>query len=203
MVTLSAKKTGRRTGSNTKRDQKGKGLDPGKQISYLPGSSMKGPFIFVVMLVAGCIAGREAAAQVVLPSNPTQFSKRQVGENGGTTGSTGISAKTGGARSRTIVVQYVAVSPVRDWSNAAGKSIKARLLAFAAPKKGETGPLEIIRNGKVRFLLVGGQKPVDYPLAQLSQSDQSDIRAMARAAGRASKSEAKGTKDAGTESKKN
>lgn len=122
-----------------------------------------------------------AAAQLTVPPNPNQFTKRDLGESG--SGSTGMA--TAGAHvstPKTIVVNYVSVSPLRQWTNGEGKTMMARLLAFSAPEKGETGPVEVIRDGAVRFLLSGKNEPIDYPLANLSEEDQAQIRSIAKAA---------------------
>jgi hypothetical protein len=124
--------------------------------------------------------------QLTLPPNPGDVVRRKLGEGGGVTGagasSVNISPLT--PAPRTIVIHYVAVSAMRAWTNAEGKTMTARLLAFSAPKEGQAGPVEVIRDGKVRFLLEQGKTPVDYPLASLSQPDQIDIKAIAQAAKR-------------------
>ena len=120
-----------------------------------------------------------ANAQVV-PANPKQFTKRNPGDNGGSTASAGASAVT--PVSRTVVVRHVAVTPVEVWKNASGQALEARLLAFSAPAAGEAGPVEVIRGGKVRFLVTGRKEPVDYPLAQLGEAERKKIEALAAVA---------------------
>ena len=85
-------------------------------------------------------------------------------------------------QSRTVVVQYIAVTPVEAWANLEGKTMEARLLAFSAPAAGETGPVEIIREGKVRFLVSGRKEPVDFPLDQLGEAERTKIHAIAKTA---------------------
>jgi hypothetical protein len=80
------------------------------------------------------------------------------------------------------VVQHIAVTPVEAWANLEGKTMQARLLAFSAPAEGETGPVEIIREGKVRFLVSGRREPVSYPLEQLGEAERTKIAAIAKAA---------------------
>lgn len=140
----------------------------------------------VLMIGAACLVGASSLkAQLSVPSTPTQFQKRNLGENRGSGGSSSVGVvPRNPAASQPIVVQLIAVSRMRGWTNAEGKNMTARLLAFSGPKAGETGPIEVIRDGKVRFLLAGGKEPVDYPLAQLSQKDQVDIKAIAQAAKR-------------------
>ncbi len=139
------------------------------------------------------------AQTITAPPAPGQFTGRKLGENGGATaGGSSVGVSSGGAAaSRTVVIQYVAVSPVRAWTNAEGKAMQARLLAFSAPAEGEKGPVEVIREGKVRFLLVGGKAPIDYPIAQLSQADQIDIKAIAQAASRGRPGEESGSGESG------
>lgn len=133
--------------------------------------------IIVSLVLFGCIAS--VSAQVV-PANPNQFTKRNLGENGGAGSSTGASAVT--PQSRTVVVQHIAVTPVQAWVSAAGKTMEARLLAFSAPEPGGVGPVEIIRDGKVRFLVSGRKEPIDYPLSGLDEKEQAKIKALAEVA---------------------
>ncbi len=140
---------------------------------------MKSPLISRLAICLWLFAsGIEARAQLSVPPNPSQVTQRKLGESGG--------GADVGVRPREpappVVIHYVAVSPVRGWRNASGKEIQARLLAFSAPAEGEIGAVEVIREGKVRFLLVSGKEPIDYPLAELSESDQDDIKAIAKAA---------------------
>ena len=120
-----------------------------------------------------------ASAQVVVPANPNQFTKRNLSENGGS--SAGVSGGTIAA-TKPVVVQYVAVTPVQPWVNLEGKIMEARLLAFSAPEPGQMGPVEIIREGRVRFLVTGKKQPIDYPLDQLGETEQAKIKALATVA---------------------
>lgn len=133
---------------------------------------------FLGVLWLGLVA--PAFAQLTVPPNPGQAGKRKLGENGGAGSATGVTGVTPTARP--VVVQYIAVTPVEAWANLAGKTMLARLLAFSAPAEGETGPVEIIREGKVRFLVEGRKEPVDYPLDQLGETERTKIQAIAKAA---------------------
>jgi hypothetical protein len=81
-----------------------------------------------------------------------------------------------------VVIQYVTVTPLQDWTNVDGKTVKARILAFSAPPAGEDGPIEVIREGKIRMLIPGNSKPVDYLLAQLTRNHRDEIEQIAEAA---------------------
>ena len=133
--------------------------------------------IISFLVLCGSIA--TVSAQVV-PQNPNQFTKRKLGDNGGAGSSTGASAVT--PQSRTVVVQHIAVTPVQAWVSANGKTMEARLLAFSAPEPGDAGPVEIIRDGKVRFLVTGRKEPVDFPLTGLDEKEQVKIKALAEVA---------------------
>jgi hypothetical protein len=139
-------------------------------------------WLFWGVLSFGLVA--PVRAQVAVPPNPGKVTKRSLGENGGSGASTGASAVT--AQSRTVVVQHLAVTPVAAWANLEGKTMQARLLAFSAPAAGETGPVEIIREGKVRFLVSGRREPVSYPLEQLGEAERTKIAAIAKAAAQGS-----------------
>lgn len=133
-------------------------------------------FVFVVLTFASWVP---AHAQVV-PANPNRFTKRNLGESGGSTASAGASAVA--PLSRTVVVRHIAVTPVEVWKNASGDAMEARLLVFSAPAAGETGPVEVIREGKVRFLVTGRKEPVDYPLDRLGEEERKKIEALAAVA---------------------
>lgn len=133
-----------------------------------------------IIAVSIYTGGLVSSPAQVVPANPNQFTKRNLGENGGAGSSTGASAVT--PQSRTVVVQHIAVTPVQAWVSAAGKTMEARLLAFSAPEPGEAGPVEIIRDGKVRFLVTGRKEPVDFPLAGLDEKEQAKIKALAEVA---------------------
>jgi len=134
----------------------------------------------LVGVLFGCLFGGFAEAQITVPPNPGKGAKRNLGENGGSGASAGATAVT--PRSSSVVVQYVAVTPVEAWANTGGKTMQARLLAFSAPAAGESGPVEIIREGKVRFLVTGRKEPIDYPLDQLGEAERTKIQAIAAAA---------------------
>ncbi len=133
--------------------------------------------VCLFLAMTGGFGVGSADAQVVVPSHPNRFTKRNLGENGGSTVSSGASVVTPAARVE--VVQTVAVTPIETWTNTSGQTMEARLLAFSAPVAGEVGPVEIIRGDKVRFLVKGRKGPIDYPLAQLVAADQKKIEALA------------------------
>jgi len=134
------------------------------------------------LLVFSLLSALTLAAQIKLPPNPNQFTKRDLGESGGSGSSVGVSGGGSSAATAPVVVQYVAVTPVGPWANLEGKVMQARLLAFSAPGAGESGPVEIVRAGKVRFLVSGRKDPIDYPLEQLGESEKSRIRILAEMA---------------------
>jgi hypothetical protein len=141
---------------------------------------MKSEVCLRLFLFTGLVTSSVAVtAQVVVPANPNKFTKRSLSENGGS--SAGVSGGTVAA-TKPVVVQYVAVTPVQPWVNLEGKTMEARLLAFSAPESGQTGPVEIIREGRVRFLVTGKKQPIDYPLDQLGETEQAKIKALAAVA---------------------
>ncbi len=133
-------------------------------------------------LVVSLISALPLSAQIKLPPNPSQFTKRNLGESGGGGSSVGVSGGGSSAATASMVVQYVAVTPVEPWANREGKVMQARLLAFSAPEAGQSGPVEIIRAGKVRFLVSGRKDPIDYPLEQLGEAERKKIQALAEMA---------------------
>tara|TARA_R110000850_G_scaffold22504_28_gene66688 strand:+ start:530 stop:1048 length:519 start_codon:yes stop_codon:yes gene_type:complete len=151
------------------------GIDWWRSGRYDGGGFMKDRFPIICLIL---IASSAAYAQVSVPPNPNQFTKRSLGGGGGVANPGGISA----AVRQTQTIQYTSVSPLRGWTNTGGKTIQARLLAFAAPAPGETGPVEVIRDGKVRFLMPGKPAPVDYPLEQLDPAARAEVERIAKAA---------------------
>ncbi|MEM9281906.1 MAG: hypothetical protein AAGA96_08775 [Verrucomicrobiota bacterium] len=133
---------------------------------------------WVVILILFFFGGQAILEGQIVPPNPNQFTKRNLGEGGSSISGGTVS----GSVRQTQTVQYISVTPLRDWTNLDGKTIQARLLAFSAPEPGKTGPVEVIRQGKVRLLLSGGKAPVDYPLENLEEADRSEIERIAKLA---------------------
>lgn len=134
---------------------------------------------WVVTFIGIPVYAQTIPANPLAPKESGGTSKRSLGGGGDLGTATG--AKTDPSK-RTVVVQYVAVTPVQDWTNIDGKTIQARLLAFSAPNPGEDGPVEVIREGKVRMLIPGKSKPVDYPLASLTRNHRDEVEQIAKAA---------------------
>lgn len=86
-----------------------------------------------------------------------------------------------------IIVQITAISPERDWTNLKGKVINARLLSFTNPAPGETGPITVVVDGKVRLLLTATRKTTDYPIDQLSEADREFIATVEKGVAAAAK----------------
>lgn len=94
--------------------------------------------------------------------------KRMMERTGG-----GAGLITPAVKQPQAVVSYITyVSPMREWVSADGRKMHGRLVAFSAPKPGETGPVEVIKDGKVRLVRSGSKKPADFPLQSLSEEDQ-------------------------------
>ena len=134
----------------------------------------------LLLLAFGLATAPQMAAQSpVIPATPREFETRGV--NGGSNAGVGIISRQP-QQKQTITLHFTAVTPIRVWTNNEGKAMQARLLAWSAPKEGETGPVEVIRKGKVRFLLQKTSKPIDYELAKLSETDRTYIQKLADAA---------------------
>jgi hypothetical protein len=86
---------------------------------------------------------------------------------------------------------HVVLSESRIWTSAEGKPLEAKLLAFEdlvveKAQGNETPDLPeppkhptVVRDGKVRLLI--GKKPVELPLARLSQADRDFVERIRRA----------------------
>lgn len=136
-------------------------------------------FAIAVQLFAISAEGQTVPANPLVPKESGGRSSRNLGGGGDLGAATG--AKVDSSK-KTVVIQYVSVTPLQDWTNLEGKTVRARILAFSAPAAGEQGPIEVIRDGKIRMLIPGKSKPVDYPLAQLTRNHRDDLEQIAKAA---------------------
>lgn len=135
-----------------------------------------------VLVAAGITVGIEAWGQtVVVPAHPGKFVTRGVGsgEKGGIQAGTSIQGKRPEPEKK--VVRVTVVGPRRTWTNSDGKKIEASLASFSPSGKAEAGPIEVIREGKIRLLLDDQSLPVEYPLAKLSLDDQFYAKSAAQA----------------------
>jgi hypothetical protein len=75
--------------------------------------------------------------------------------------------------------KFTAVSEMRNWKDAKGTLIRARLLAFEpGDRSGSAEPLTLVRNGKIRLLAEGRKMFSELPLARLSKEDQAFVKAL-------------------------
>ena len=134
----------------------------------------------LLLLALSFATAPSLVAQIpVTPATPTEFKTRNL--NGGSSTGVGIVTRQP-QQKKTITYHFTAVTPIRVWTNTEGKAMQARLLAWSAPKEGAKGPVEVIREGKVRFLLEKTTKPIDYLLIKLSETDRTYIQKLADAA---------------------
>jgi len=136
-------------------------------------------FALAVLLFVLSAEAQTVPANPLVPKKSGGTSSRNLGGGSDLRTSTGVNIDSS---KKTVVIQYVTVTPLQDWTNVDGKTVKARILAFSAPYAGEDGPIEVIREGKIRMLIPGNSKPVDYPLAQLTRNHRDEIEQIARAA---------------------
>ena len=100
-------------------------------------------------------------------------SQRRALHGGGKLDNSGASIKAPEVQQPEVqIITYTAVCESRQWTDVKGRKMIGRLLAFSAPKEGEKGPILVIVDEKVRFLVSGVKKPIDFPLAQLSEEDR-------------------------------
>lgn len=134
------------------------------------------PSLILVLCLGLSIASPLHAQIPVTPATPTEFKSRNI--SGGSNSGVGIVTRQP-QKKQTITYHFTAVTPIRVWTNTEGKAMQARLLAWSAPKEGETGPVEVIRQGKVRFLVEKSTKPINYDLSKLSETDRTYIQKLA------------------------
>lgn len=141
--------------------------------------------VAILCVLSALVLTMSAEAQSV-PANPLapkvdgqQGGRRNLGGGGDIGGAVGAKPDLG---PKTVVINYVSVTPLQEWTNLKGKKIQARVLAFSAPAEGESGPIEVIRDGKIRFLIPGNPQPIDYPLDQLLPEHRERLMEIAKAA---------------------
>lgn len=124
-------------------------------------------------------------AQVVLPTTGRKFETRTINGSGG---NTGVSVKPSPTKTR--LTSYFLLGDPRQWKSTDGKSLLGAIIAYedsviefeaassaaakeavdkAPPAKLPAKPT-LIREGKIRLLV--SQKPVEVPLARLSDEDR-------------------------------
>lgn len=104
--------------------------------------------------------------------------KRMMERTGG--GSQIISPSSG--KTEVIKTYITYVSPLREWTSGDGRTMHGRLVAFSAPEPGKQGPVVVIQEGKILLNRSDTKKPVEFPLASLSEDDQDYVRGVADAA---------------------
>ncbi|WP_395732173.1 hypothetical protein [Prosthecobacter sp.] len=126
-------------------------------------------------------------AQVVLPTTGKKFDTRTINGSGGTTG---VSVNNTAPPTKTRLTSYFILGEPRQWKSTDGKSLLGTIIIFedaviefeaatpaaareaagkATPPKLPEKPT-LIREGKIRLLV--SQKPVEVPLARLSEADR-------------------------------
>ncbi len=129
-----------------------------------------------VLLVVSLTSFGALRAQTVpvTPATPTEFKKRDLG---GSLGSGVVGIKR--AKTKPVVISYVAVTKARAFVSKEGKSITAQLVAFEEgdPAKLKR-PLTLIKEGQIRLLVNGRGKASVLPLTKLSEDDQAFVKAV-------------------------
>ena len=139
------------------------------------------------LLAAGllCFLCAQSGAQVV-PTTPTRFTTKPVGESTASTGATiqGTSAPSAAPTFRQVT--YLTLSPLRQWNSTDGKSRMGKLIAWeetvtttkgAAPSP-QSAPITtkptVLKENKVRLLI--DNKAYEVPLDRLAAEEQKFIK---------------------------
>ena len=107
-----------------------------------------------------------------LPKTPTAFETRNTG------GTTDNEVSIEKRENKPIKITFIAVTDSREWRDATGKVIRARLLAFDAPKGDEAN---LVREGKIRLLVDGAKAFSLFPLDKLCHEDRAFIGSLVAA----------------------
>jgi hypothetical protein len=126
--------------------------------------------VWLMLGSAGLVSAEEG--QPTPAQGPTAFETRNTGD--AEEGEVSIDRNEGKPRK----ITYTAVTDSREWKDAKGKVIRARLLAFEAAE-GEVAGL--VRDGQVRLLVDGAKRFSLLPLEKLSPEDRAFITGLAAA----------------------
>jgi len=102
----------------------------------------------------------------MLPKTPTAFETRNAGASA--EGDVSVQKVEG----KPTKITYTAVTDSRDWKDTTGKVIRARLIAFDAPKGDEAN---LVREGKVRLMVDGARNLSLLPIEKLCTEDRTYI----------------------------
>lgn len=127
----------------------------------------------------------------MVPTTPTKFSIKPVGNPTASTGAT-INRTPATTSSSIRQVIYLTLSPLRQWNSADGKSLMGKLIAWeetVTTTTGTTAPTPpsapiatkptILKDNKVRFLI--DQKSYEVPLDRLAAEEQKFIKDLQKA----------------------
>lgn len=131
-----------------------------------------GKWMTGVWLLLGLTGAMAEDKDGPIPETPTSFETRNTG--GTEEGEVSIEKE----KAEPKKVTYTAVTDSREWKDAKGKVIRARLLAFEAAE-GEVAGL--VRDGQVRLLVDGAKRFSLLPLEKLSPEDRAFITGLASA----------------------
>lgn len=123
------------------------------------------------------LASPLAAISQVVPTTPTKFSTRGVG-NSADSGSVGVATVKPQVTTRQIT--HIVLGEPRQWKMIDGKSFIGKLIAFEdivveAQKGAPAVPAKptLVRNGNARFLV--NSKAYELPMARLGADEQKFI----------------------------
>lgn len=76
------------------------------------------------------------------------------------------------------VVTITYLTKDREWTASDGRKLTGRLVAFSAPKAGEQGTVEVIKDGKIRLRPAGSKVSSDIALEKLAIQDQTFVKTL-------------------------
>ena len=150
---------------------------------------MRATPLLLSLTTLAALALQTLHAQVV-PTTPTKFTKRNVGNMSDSGGSANIGLSPNATQPKPTVreISYIALSDARQWTSSDGKALVGKLIAFEQSEQvlptgqstsNTTTPVlparpTLIRQGNVRLLVQ--QKAFELPLDRLSQPDRDFIQ---------------------------
>ena len=79
---------------------------------------------------------------------------------------------------QTTVATTTYLTKDREWTAADGRKLTARLVAFSAPQAGQTGKVEVIKEGKIRIRPTGSKVSSDIAIEKLAPKDQNFVKSL-------------------------
>jgi hypothetical protein len=129
---------------------------------------MKSAFLLLTQVLA--------LSAIVSAQDPATEARKRLMERNNTGNGTNVSPTTPG---REVIISYITyLSAEREWSDISDRKMTGRLVAFQAPEPGKSGPMIVLKEGKILLRRTGTKANSEFPLDQLSETDQVFVKSI-------------------------